>query len=634
MSQILEKNIKALLKVNPTLASKLFSIKTNDKFEIIQQGDDPINLNIIDKEKKYPIYTTNPLNEIEKKRKEFKQYERYPALYFYGMGNGIFIKLLFANQTHKRVIVIEPNLEILYIALNIVDLSEEIKEKKLIIFLPEELTYAKSLDIFANKNFLLFNKTYTLHIYSKYYEKFYSESIIKINKLFIRAIKQVVNNVGNDTIDNLIGLEHHIKNIPEMINNYHFSQLINKKNSDIAIVVSTGPSLKKQLPLLKEIQNYVTIISVDASLPILEKWDIKPDFVTSLERVEATGEFFKNTSKEFQKDIIMIHASLQHKNVLDNSYGKKFLVMRPFKYTKYYTMHKYGYLGVGMSAANMAYELAYSLGFKTITLIGQDLAYNEDGTSHSEGHIFGKNEVKFKESDEYVTKYGGKGTIRTNRIWNMFRNFFERDIEYTKKENIKTFNCTEGGAMIEGSIEISFKDFIKEYVKKEPKKKLKLRKLSQKTIDKNIQKAYKKTIAMVDYGEKIQKKIEKLFLKVAKECENLEKLKEENKLDKINYNKLYNLSNQIDKLKEIIESKKFSTIFGETVESYLVNKELDLAKIVVSPSNTEIEKKAKLIDWIMNHKEWLFMLAGSINAQNIVIKRALKDVNFFNIGNK
>ena len=634
MSQILEKNIKALLKVNPTLASKLFSIKTNDKFEIIQQGDDPINLNIIDKEKKYPIYTTNPLNEIETKRKEFKQYDRYPVLYFYGMGNGIFIKLLFANQTHKRVIVIEPNLEILYIALNIVDLSEEIKEKKLIIFLPEELTYAKSLDIFANKNFLLFNKTYTLHIYSKYYEKFYSESVIKINKLFIRAIKQVVNNVGNDTIDNLIGLEHHIKNIPEMINNYHFSQLINKKNSDIAIVVSTGPSLKKQLPLLKEIQNYVTIISVDASLPILEKWDIKPDFVTSLERVEATGEFFKNTSKEFQKDIIMIHASLQHKNVLDNSYGKKFLVMRPFKYTKYYTMHKYGYLGVGMSAANMAYELAYSLGFKTITLIGQDLAYNEDGTSHSEGHIFGKNEVKFKESDEYVTKYGGKGTIRTNRIWNMFRNFFERDIEYTKKENIKTFNCTEGGAMIEGSIEISFKDFIKEYVKKEPKKKLKLRKLSQKTIDKNIQKAYKKTIAMIDYGEKIQKKIEKLFLKVAKECENLEKLKEENKLDKINYNKLYNLSNQIDKLKEIIESKKFSTIFGETVESYLVNKELDLAKIVVSPSNTEIEKKAKLIDWIMNHKEWLFMLAGSINAQNIVIKRALKDVNFFNIGNK
>ena len=634
MSTIFEKNIKALLQINPTLASRLFSIKTNDKFEIIQQGDDPINLNIIDKEKKYPIYKTKPLKEIEEKRKNFKRYERYPTLYFYGMGNGIFIKLLFANATHKRIIVIEPNLEILYIALNIVDFSEEIKEKKLIIFLPEELTYAKSLDIFAHKDFLLFNKTYELHIYCDYYEKFYSENIIKINKLFIRAIKQVVNNVGNDTIDNLIGLEHHIKNIPEMLNNYHFSQLANKKNSDIAIIVSTGPSLKKQLPLLKKIQNYVTIISVDASLPILEKWEIKPDFVTSLERVELTGKFFKNTSKEFQKDIIMIHASLQHKNVLNNSHGKKFLVMRPFKYTKYYAMHKYGYLGIGMSAANMAYELAYILGFKTITLIGQDLAYSEDGTSHSEGHVFGKDEVKFKESDEYVTKYGGEGTIRTTRIWNMFKNFFERDIEYAKKENIKTFNCTEGGAKIEGTIEIPFKDFIKENVKQKQKKEIKLRKLSQKTINKNLQKGYKKTISMLNYGEKIQKKIEKLFLKVAKECENLEKLKEKNKLDKIDYNKLYTLSNQIDKLKEIIESKRFSTIFGETIESYLVNKELDLAKIVVSPANTEIEKKAKLINWIMNHKEWLFMLAGSINAQNIVVKRAIKSIDFFNTNNK
>ena len=50
---------------------------------------------------------------------------------------------------------------------------------------------------------------------------------------------------------------------------------------------------------------------------------------------------------------------------------------------------------------------------------------------------------------------------------------------------------------------------------------------------------------------------------------------------------------------------------------------MDLAKIQVSSSNSEIEKQAKLIDWLMNHKEWLFTLAGIINAQKIVIKRAL-----------
>ncbi len=623
MSKIFEKNIQALTQKDPSLAARLFSIPTNNNFEVIQQGEDPINLNIIDKKHKYPIYKTQPLKEIQQRQKELKKYERYPSLYFFGMGNGILIKLLFANPTHKQIIVFEPNPEILYIALNLVDFSEEILNDKLKLYIPQELTYAKALDILLNPDTQLFVKTYELLIYSDYYEKFYSEEIIKLNKLLIRAIKQIITNYGNDTIDTLIGIEHHIKNIPTMLKNPYFRQLKNKKNSDIAIIVATGPSLTKQLPILKEIQDYATIISVDASMPILEKWGIVPDFVTSIERVEATGKFFENTSKEFQEKFIKIHASLQHERVINNSFGNKILVMRPYNYNKYLGLNKYGYLGIGMSAANMAYELAYFLGFKKIVLIGQDLAYAEDGTSHANGHVYGKDEVKYKESDEYVTKYGGKGLIRTTRVWNMFRNFFEKDIESTKKEGIETINATQGGARIEGAIEMPFNEVVKKYIPRKKKRKIKLRHSSEKTMEKDLQKAYKKINEMLNYGEKIQSQIEKLFLKVAKEVEKLEKLNQENKLENIDYNKLVKLSSQIDKIKSKIETKKFVNIYGDTIQSYLVNKELDLAKIIVKPSNTEIEKKAKIIEWIMQHKEWLFMLAGSINAQRIIMQRSL-----------
>ena len=626
MSKIFENNIKALLEKNENLANKLLKFKTNKNFEVIQQGEDVINLNIIDKKNNYPIYETSPLKEIELKQKELKKYERYPYLFFYGLGNGILIKLIFANPSHKKIFVFEPNIEIIFIAFHIVDLSNEIKNDKIEIILSENFNFPYALRIFTNKEIIVFSKTYELIIQTPYYEKIFKEDIIKINQTIIRGIKQAIINLGNDTIDTLIGIEHHIKNLPEMIQNYTFKQLLNKKNSEVAIIVSTGPSLTKQLPLLKEIQNYVTIISVDASMPILEKWGIKPDLVTSLERVEATGEFFKNTSPKFQKDIIMLHASLQHRNVLDNSYGKKILVMRPFRYTKFYNLERYGYLGYGMSAANMAHELAIDMNYKYIALIGQDLAYSEDGTSHSEGHIFGKDEVKFKESDEYVTKYGGKGTIRTSRVWNMFRNFFEKQIHDSLKNGIFTFNCTEGGARIERAIEMPFKSFIKEYVKPINKKTIKLKLPPQKSINKNLLKAYKKTKEMLDYAQKAQIKIEKVFLAVAKECENLERLKENNQLEKINFPKLYKLSNKIDRVKDLIETRKFSMIFGETIESYLVNKELNLAQVMVRPSNTEIEKKAKIIEWIMQHKEWLFMLAGSINAQKIVIQRSISNL--------
>ena len=131
---------------------------------------------------------------------------------------------------------------------------------------------------------------------------------------------------------------------------------------------------------------------------------------------------------------------------------------------------------------------------------------------------------------------------------------------------------------------------------------------------------------MIDYGEKIKARIEKTFLQVAKECDKLEKMSKEERLKKVDFNKLIKLTKKIDKIKDIIETRKFSLLYGETVQSYLVNKELDLAKIMVRPSNTELEKKAKLIEWIMQHKEWLFMLAGSINAQKIVVLRSSKNL--------
>ena len=625
MSKIFEKNIQALFGKNPLLASKLFSIQRNKRFEVIQQGDDNINLNIIDIEKKYPIYETTPLKEIEKKRKEFKKYERYPSLYFYGIGNGIFIKLLFANPTHEHVIVFEPNLEILFIALNIVDLSEEIKKEKIQIFYTKDFYFANALEIASNPDILVFNKLYNLHIYSPYYEKFYAKDILRINELMTRAIKQAVLGLGNSAIDTLIGIEHHIKNMPEMIKNIPFKQLIrkNKKLTDAAVIVSTGPSLEKQLPKLKEIQNYVTIISVDASMPILEKWKIKPDFVTSIERVEETAKFFKKTSKNFQKDIIMIHASLQHEKVLKNSHGKKCLVMRPFAFNEFFQLNDYGYMGIGMSAANMAYELAFLLKHKTIVLIGQDLAYSEDGTSHAKGHVYGENEVKFKEDDTYVLAYGGEKMIRTTKVWNMFRNYFEKDIYTANQEGVITINATEGGARIEGAIEMPFSDVIENYVNNKKKKNKQIIYFNEGKINKNLLKAYNKTQEILNYGEKFQKRVEKLFLKVAKECEKLEDLKEKNQLEKIDFDKLYKLSNEIDKIKSKIETKRFFSMYGEAVRSDLMHREMELAKVQVTPSNTEIEKKAKLIDWIMKHKEWLFTLAGSINAQRIVIKRAL-----------
>ncbi|EOH7148894.1 6-hydroxymethylpterin diphosphokinase MptE-like protein, partial [Campylobacter coli] len=84
-----------------------------------------------------------------------------------------------------------------------------------------------------------------------------------------------------------------VYNLPQMITHPTYKELLNKRKglSKTAIIVSTGPSLTKQLPLLKKYQNKATIFCADSSYPILAKHNIKPDYVCMLERTELTAEF-------------------------------------------------------------------------------------------------------------------------------------------------------------------------------------------------------------------------------------------------------------------------------------------------------------------------------------------------------
>jgi len=615
---ILNKNLKALSELNPNLANKLKN--TSNKHYEIYQGDDPANINYINTQFFKPLYD-NPIQEINKKIEEINKYREYPILYFFGIGNGIFYKSILAHKKFEKIVVYESDIEILFITLSLIDLTQEISSKRLEIIYSPDYQYVQADALLNNWDFKFFLKLYDLHIHSNFYSELYQKEILRINHINTEAIKQAIITHGNDATDSLIGIKHSFHNIPEMVTNYKFKDLLKQKNSDVAIIISTGPSLNKQLPLLKQIAPYATLISVDASLPILEKAGIKPDIVCVLERVELTSQFFVNTSDEFMKDIYFVIASLAHEKTINAIKGKKVITMRPFPYNRYLALEKFGYLGIGMSAANMAYELAYNMGFSTTILIGQDLAYG-DNVSHAKGHILGEDEVVKKQTNDfYVEAYGGKGKVRTFKFWNIFRLTFEKDIFEAKKKML-TINSTEGGARIHGALEIPFKEAIKNI--NTPKTSISLKKTDSKNAKKYLKDAIEKIDSAIKYGSKQKKKFEDLFLEVAKMWDELVFLNKTNQLEKIDFNKLNDLSHKIDNVKEIINKKKFQQLFLDILQPILVSAELDLAKVIVQPVNNDIEKKAKIIDWIMKHKEWLFNVAGSIDTQLEIMKEELK----------
>lgn len=618
-------NLAALAKVDALLYLALKSFKPNQHYEVFMDND-PANYNIIDTKNTKALYLTKPIDEIMERNAQLHSYSYYPFLYLYGLGNGVLIRLLF-NEQRQRIVVFEPELEIIFIVLNLLDFSSEIATQKLQIIYTKQIGYMGVDSLFdSNKYSRVFVKTYDLLVTCPYYES-YHDDILRINGYFIKAIEQAVVSVGNDARDSVVGIYHHIANLPDALRTPSLKDLVLAlRGRDSAIIISTGPSLHKQLPLLKKVAPYATLLCVDASFPILTKHGIKPDIVLSLERVQESAKFYTDTPKQAQKGVVFALTSIVHKHTKLALKGAKVCFsFRPFGYTSLFGFDEYGYLGIGMSAANMAYELAMLAEFKQCIFIGQDLAFGDDGSSHSKDAIYGTQESQYKKEGIYVPRYGGEGQIETSKIWKLFLHFFEKDIARTPP-SMQVINATQGGARIAGTKELPFTQVVESIVQKAQKKPhLLLAPPSPKHSAKLIKQAYKKAQDIIKYGSTQKRKIERVFLQLARELEHIEKLNAQNKLEKINFAKLNALSDKIDDIKGLFGERKFTSYFMDAIQSYIFHQELDIAKVLVLYTANEDELKAKQLQWLYYHKYWLFSLAGGIDCVIHTTQKALDE---------
>ncbi|EDO8085269.1 DUF115 domain-containing protein, partial [Campylobacter jejuni] len=522
------KNTQALFEVDQILAYKLRALEKND-FKILQNEN---GINFI---KDDIMLYKNPEQELLENLTLFQnKYKKYPVLFFYGFGNGMFYKTLCENKNHKHIIVFEDELEILALALHLFDFSKELKNEKLILFHTPNITTAQLTTLFMYEHIQKSVKIFNLFIHSDFYLKFYSHQIQELNKKLIENIRFIVLAKGNDPYDSIIGIKHMLNNLPKLLNHGVFQNFLKARKQKVknAIIVSTGPSLTKQLPLLKKYANKATIFCADSAYPILAKHNIKPDYVCMLERDDIVSKCFDNDFKEFDQGILFIISSVVHQEVIDfleKNSRKYILVHRPLHFAVSLNLKEFGYIGVGASVANMAYELAASLRHENIILIGQDLAYAKDGSSHPKEHIFGNEGEKIR-GEVYTLAYGGEKQVRTQLTWNLFRQAFEKDIFWAKEKlKINTYNCTEGGARIEGTIEKPFKEMCETLLKEDLKKPFDLPKILENNETKNkFLQTQKLLIKNVEQSEKFIKKcqneLKKLDFELGKSQLNLQTL--------------------------------------------------------------------------------------------------------------
>ncbi|EAI6813452.1 motility associated factor glycosyltransferase family protein, partial [Campylobacter jejuni] len=336
-----------------------------------------------------------------------------------------------------------------------------------------------------------------------------------------------------------------------------------------------------------------------------------------LERTEITAEFFNNNFGEFDKDIVFVCAGVVHPKTIEYLKNKTFIITQKVLAFPYYiNLKNFCYAAVGFSVAHTLSYLATHLSHKNIIFIGQDLAYAENGNSHPDDYQNSANYESQMYEHILTIAYGGNGKVETHSIWLLFKNWFENEmIPNTRKMGITTYNCTEGGARIEGTIEKPFlwacenlldKDLNKPFEKLEP--------LSLNKQNEFLLKAYYKVYQSIKHCRDFSKILSNDFENIQSVYLSLNEKEED-----------INLAiKKIDEFKNKLENIKQMQDLYEILGPLLTQFELNLARIYVLNPKTKEDAFNKSILWIKEHLEFMELVYEHIKAQeNALIKNIL-----------
>ena len=216
-----------------------------------------------------------------------------------------------------------------------------------------------------------------------------------------------------------------------------------------------------------------------------------------------------------------------------------------------------------------------------------------------------------------TTAYGGVGKVKTSPVWLLFKQGFENDIVMAKvRYQSRAYNCTEGGARIEGAVELPFKEFCEKFLKQEVKKPFAavpcLDKKEQQNLLKKTQKRLEDAFKKSDsYLEEVKKELELLHTLLPKGYE-LEKL--DFKALAKSKKKLLNLHAKFTK----------SVIFTEIADVLYFQNNCELVRLDCLPVRNEREKKEALVQWLGTMGNFFIEVGEYLYTQDERIKRYIR----------
>ncbi|MFA5396583.1 MAG: 6-hydroxymethylpterin diphosphokinase MptE-like protein [Methanogenium sp.] len=477
MKNYLENNLNALKKVNTILADIIEKSVNNYPFLDIKHNDPFSNLFIKMNNKINSAYgIENQINGIEEQAERIKMTNDSGTVLI-GIGLGHFAHALCIRKEEKHIIVIVETIPYLIKeAFALYDFSKYIKNGTFLIACPDQIEFQMIIGMIES-NCVIKEWNIIAEPYTTLLPELYSELTIYVGDL----INQIRCNTGTVMGNGKIIAQNDIKNLPYILSSWGIDELKDMFKNRPAVIVSTGPSLRKNIHCLKQYKDRVIIICVAQALRILLSYDIVPDFACTVDFGEVNYEHFKGL---MNCGVPLIALNRCYYKILQEWEGQKIIVTSPnnplIKNTASF-LGEYGYVEQGGSVSHMAVGSAIKMGCNPIILIGQDLAYENNLSHNPNADASGKVNI----SDDGLIKWNVddpnsilknqecimgtvqevSGYLESNVNTNIGLLSFITSFEHIFKryEKITFINSTEGGADIKGAKNIVLRDALRKY---------------------------------------------------------------------------------------------------------------------------------------------------------------------------
>ncbi len=226
-----------------------------------------------------------------------------------------------------------------------------------------------------------------------------------------------------------------------------------------AVVVAAGPSLDKNIHLLRRLPEDVIIVATGTVYKLLVSMDIMPDYVVFLDSREG---IYHQVDTLLSQQIPIFVAATAYYRVAMEYQGPAYLVCQQGyeRAEAYAKRHGWDTYATGGSVSTIALDICMRLGCEEIAFVGLDLSYTDERT-HAQGTR--------KEARAELSKLKPMSGICGEQVY--VSKAFQLNLEWIEKHvsdlsNVRckrVIDATEGGVLKRGLEVMPLEDVIKEW---------------------------------------------------------------------------------------------------------------------------------------------------------------------------